>query len=367
MKWTHLGRAACFVTLASLGVSALAFAAEVTVTKRVSPEEQNAASAYWTRERLANTPAIPMPVDDGSSALSPENSATEAVLGPAGAVAPSGPAWNADSVAQTAYPRDWLAEDEGLDGEGSKAVAGTAGVYTYYDVNNQSALWTIFPHRWSGRLTYNTAAGPFYCSATVISGNNIVTAAHCVYDTTNNVWYSNWVFTPAYRNGSTPYGTFATSACTVMNSWVGLSGSYSISTWARHDVAVCSLRPNSAGQTINSAVVWAGRTWNTGNNQLIFNSGYPSRSYTDATITGASQYLRSCTAESFLYTTETLGSGCYWGRGSSGGSWLINYKPFLVSGWVNSVNSGLFIGQQNSYGARFNSNNIVPLCTTRGC
>jgi hypothetical protein len=45
----------------------------------------------------------------------------------------------------------------------------------------------------------------------------------------------------------------------------------------------------------------------------------------------------------------------------------VGYKPFVVNGQVNSVNSGLFIGQQNLYGARFNSNNIVPLCTARGC
>ena len=62
-----------------------------------------------------------------------------------------------------------------------------------------------------------------------------------------------------------------------------------------------------------------------------------------------------------------LGSGCFWGPGISGGSWLVGYKPFVVTGRVNSVNSGLFIGQQNLYGARFNSSNIVPLCNARGC
>jgi len=38
-----------------------------------------------------------------------------------------------------------------------------------------------------------------------------------------------------------------------------------------------------------------------------------------------------------------------------------------VTGEVNSANSGLYIGQQNLYGAWFNSNNIVPLCNARGC
>ena len=148
---------------------------------------------------------------------------------------------------------------------------------------------------------------------------------------------------------------------------MNLTGGYAINTWARNDVAVITLRPNSAGRTVNQMVGYAGRSWNYGTSQLHFNSGYPFRSYTDATLTSAGSYLRSCTAESFQQTTETLGGGCYYGRGISGGSWLRNYKPFVLTGNVNSVNSGLFIGTQNLYGPRFNSNNIVPLCTARGC
>jgi hypothetical protein len=266
-----------------------------------------------------------------------------------------------------------LAETSALDpdlGEENLAdlMAGTSSVYTSYDVNTQTALAQIYPHRWDGKLTFNVPGGSSSCSATVISGNNIVTAAHCVYDTSANTWYSNWVFTPAYRNGSAPFGTFSARACTILTSWINLTGGFSINSWSQHDVAVCTMNNNSAGQTLNGAVGWAGRLWNAGNNQLVFNSGYPARDYTDASIAnGPAQYLRSCTAETFLQTTETLGSGCSWGRGISGGSWLVGYKPFVVTGQVNSVNSGLYIGQQNLYGARFNSNNIVPLCNTRGC
>jgi hypothetical protein len=289
----------------------------------------------------------------------------------------------ATQIARAVYSQDWAAleEEEGPaleedpaweEGPAAEAPAdveaGTAAIYTYYDVNTQAALWQIYPHKWDGKLTFTTPTGGASCSATVISKNNIVTAAHCVYDSTANRFYSTWVFTPAYRNGSAPYGTFAAQTCTVLTAWVNLVGNYSINTWARHDVAVCTMRNNSAGKTLNQMVGWAGRLWNVGNNQLVFNSGYPARIYTDAQIaTGPAQYLRACTAESFLQTTQTLGSGCYWGRGISGGSWLVGYKPFVVSGQVNSVNSGLFIGGQNMYGARFNSSNIVPLCTARGC
>jgi hypothetical protein len=46
---------------------------------------------------------------------------------------------------------------------------------------------------------------------------------------------------------------------------------------------------------------------------------------------------------------------------------MINYAPGAVSGIVDGVNSGLFVGAQNMYGARFNSSNIVPLCTVAKC
>lgn len=341
----------------------------------ISAKKQAEAAAFWTRDRIAKAPAMKMPVDHGPGGIDTAALVDEAFLGPP-EMSPAGkPDPGADVVARNAYPGDWKVRsnqqvlDDIMGTDAAAAIdAGTSATYTYYDVNTQAALANIFPHRWMGKLTFSTASGSSSCSATVISGNNIVTAAHCVYDSTNNVWYSNWVFTPAYRNGTAPYGTFPATARWVLNSWINLTGSYSINTWARHDVAILKLGTNSAGQTINSAVGFAGRLWNASYNQLNFNSGYPARTYTDALIaTGPAQYLRSCTNESFQQTTETLGGGCFWGRGISGGSWLIGYKPFVVNGQVNSVNSGLFIGQQNMYGARFNSNNIVPLCTAAGC
>lgn len=357
--------------VALLALSALASsvaAAPLTLSKVVSPKQQAAASAYWTREMIADAPALALPLDGGLSGID-STAAQAAVTGPEGSTPPAMAESQAAAIAQAVYAQDWEAWGDEVALEAPADVpTGTSSVFTSYPVNTQTALWQIYPHIWDGRLTFITPSGNSSCSATVVSGNNIVTAAHCVYDTTNNRFYSNWVFTPAFRNGSTPYGTFAARTCTVLTAWVNLSGSFSINTWSRHDVAVCTMNNNSVGQTLNGAVGFAGRLWDADTRQLVFNSGYPARDYTDAVLAnGPAQYLRSCTAETFLQTTETLGSGCVYGRGISGGSWLVNYKPLVVSGQVNSVNSGLFLNEQNLYGARFNSNNIVPLCTARGC
>jgi V8-like Glu-specific endopeptidase len=376
----HKSRIVVLLTLLALLVFALGVQAQDSpaavdgsqvVSKTMTEAQQQRALALWTREAIAAAPAMELPVDVG--APDPSLAAQAEALAPmglAGSAAAGGQAPDAARIARAAYPRDWINRSDAQLGVADipASADGTPGIYTYYPVNTKTQLWKIYPHIWDGKLTFNTPTGGSSCSATVISGNNIVTAAHCAYDTTNNRWYSNWVFTPAYRNGTAPYGSFAAQTCWVLTAWVNLAGGYNIGTWARHDVAVCKMGNNSAGQTLNNAVGWAGRLWNAGNNQLVFNSGYPARIYTDALIAvGAAQYLRACTAESWLYTTETLGSGCYFGRGISGGSWLVGYQPFVVNGQVNSVNSGLFIGQQNLYGARFNSSNIVPLCTAASC
>jgi len=147
---------------------------------------------------------------------------------------------------------------------------------TRYIANWLAAMQTIYPHRWIGRFSFTTPNGTSYCSATAISGNNIVTAAHCVYDTpSRNAFYTNKVFTPAYRNGNAPYGSFATTNCSVLTAWVNLSGAYSINSWAPYDVAVCTVGTNAAGQTLNQVVGSAGKAWNYGYTRHIFNLGYP--------------------------------------------------------------------------------------------
>ncbi len=385
-----------------ISVAVMALALSVKAAPETMAEESDASSdeqvttlSFWSTEAIATAPAMELPVDFGWSGIDTTASNVEAFVGPGGKTRSSMAEEGSDQFHKEAYTQAWenltanwgneyvtalgepsgtLDENEaikdeqrGMD-ETADITAGTKNVYTNYDVNSKTALWKLYPHRWMGKLTFTKPSGNSSCSATAIRNNHIVTAAHCVYDTpSRNRWYTNKVFTPAYRNGSAPYGTFPTAGCRILTAWANLSGSYSINSWARHDVAVCKMGKNSAGKTLNQAVGWAGYGWNFGNNQLHFNSGYPARKYTDSLLSSPAQYLRSCTAESFKQTTDTLGSGCYYGRGISGGSWLRGYKPNYVTGWVNSVNSGLYLGQSNLYGARFTSNNIKALCNANGC
>lgn len=345
--------------------AAVGNAAGETTSIVISPAQQKAALDFWTRDRIAA--AKPMAMlsltnpETADSAAAPEQ---EAVMGMPGFSASGLAAANADEVARAAFAEDWRAATSLA---APQAPDGTSQTYTSYVVNQWQPAQTIYPHKWIGRLSFRTPSGTSYCSATSISGNVMLTAAHCLYDSTNNRWYSNWVFTPAYRNGNAPYGNFAATTCWVLTNWINLAGGFNINTWTRYDVGVCKMGKNAAGQTMNTAVGWMGRQWNYGYVRNYFNLGYPFRDYRDYAITDAGLYLRTCTAESFQQTTDTMGMGCNWSRGISGGPWMTAYAPPLVSGYANGVNSGFYIGTQNLYSIRFTGNNIVPLCTAAGC
>lgn len=337
--------------------------------------------SYWTRERIAKAPAIIMIEKKKPSA--PKKSSTTALTHETPMSTNGGsPAPDSNTIHRQAFAEDWekletefgnlYLENEPLNADSEDSLAnvltGTTSTYINYDINTFDVFWKAFPHKWIGKFTFTTPEGDASCSATAISNNHIVTAAHCVYDTPyRNAFYTNKAFTPAYRNGSAPYGTFPVTSCRVLAAWKNLSGNYSISTWTPHDVAVCNVGSNSIGQRLNAAVGWAGRSWDLPSQQLHFNAGYPANDVNDDFLPSPAQYLRACIAESFQYVPDTLGSGCFYGRGISGGPWLRNYAPFQAQGNVNSVNSGLFIGEHNLYGAKFTNRNIKVLCDAEGC
>lgn len=341
--------------------------ARLVETKVMTAAEQKAAMAFWTREAIAQAEPLAMPVTMDAPVPGEAAPAAAAAPGEFGSVPAGFADPGANRILQAAYPEDWAALPDLAEAEAALVPEGTSQIYTSYVVNQFSSAQKIYPHKWVGRLSFSTAGGTSYCSATAISNNVMVTAAHCLYDSTSNVWYSNWVFTPGYRNGNAPYGTFPALQCWVLTSWVNLAGGYSINGWAPHDVGVCKMGNNSAGVTLNAAVGWMGRSWNQPYVRHYHDLGYPFRDYNLNALPNAGQYLRTCVAESFQQAGEVRGMGCDLGPGISGGPWMTGYAINVVAGHVDGVNSGLFVGTRNIYGPRFNSNNIVPLCNAAVC
>lgn len=262
----------------------------------------------------------------------------------------------ADKSAKSNYPDEWQALNYNepltdFESDGFFDDYGTAAVFTSYLTNYYSNMYLQFPYRAVGKV-YISGGG--YCSASVISPNVIVTAAHCVYDTSANRWYSGWTFVPADRNGAAPYGSFAWSSAKVLSGWINASG-----TVRRYDVALIKLRPNSAGRNVSYYTGYLGRSWNYGYTVNLHAMGYPSN-------LSSGRYTYTCTAETFSGGTDVLGMGCNMTYGSSGGPWIRAFAP-NVTGYVDSVVSGGTPGTNTFYGPRFSSSNIVPLCGTSTC
>ncbi|AHI02157.1 trypsin-like serine peptidase [Kutzneria albida] len=140
---------ATLATLLLLGASAQAAQAAPVGSAEFSAEQQSAALAFWTPQRLA--------------------SATGADTGAA--------------IAATS-PQRWT---------GGGLISSTAG--------------KVFFHNPKTNGTYACSGDA------VNSGNRsiVATAGHCVVDTDGTA-YDNWVFIPGYDHGNRPHGTFAATS-----------------------------------------------------------------------------------------------------------------------------------------------------------
>lgn len=237
------------------------------------------------------------------------------------------------------------------------AVAGSAmaqkDIFTQYqETGNPKAPRAI------GKLFLNGG----YCSASVISGHNIiVTAAHCCWDRAKKKWIGGWSFAPAYSNGNAPFGVFKWAQARVLNSWIDNGDIAS-------DVCLIALRKDSAGHGVTYYTGWLGRSWNYGSALSMHALGYPGN-------IGGGNYLELCASESFSPSifcggTSVLNTGCSMTYGSSGGPWIRDYRTgnhvdSVVHGYQSTSCTGTFGKTFN--GARFTSANIVTLCNAQGC
>jgi V8-like Glu-specific endopeptidase len=196
------------------------------------------------------------------------------------------------------------------------------------------------------------------CSASVISGNNIiVTAAHCCYDRSSNAWLGGWAFAPGYNNGNAPYGMFYWLDARVPTGWI-TNGD------VPDDVCLIRMANDSAGHPLTYYTGWLGRAWNFPPNQNMHAFGYPGN-------IGGANNQEVCVAPSSQWNcgSGALKMNCNQTYGSSGGPWI---KDYGAGDHVNATVHGYDTQCSGPFGQVFNgpqftSNNIAMLCTAEGC
>lgn len=320
-----------------------------------SPQEQRETHKMWTRRAMRQAQAADlMAVTSEELALALAETDTVEYQGEPGFVPGSGPEPGADALAEAAFPDQWDA------GQTDVVAAGTAIPFTAFLGNYYSTFWKTHPYRMIGRLNYVNAQGKAsWCTATPIGPDTIVTAAHCVFDTAANRWYSKFSFCPAYRNGNCPYRTFAWTNAWIPNGYINAAEfKYGI----RYDVAVLQLGKNTLGKSVHQMVGYMARSWNQSYSQYVRTIGYPQKFYNG-------QYSWICESSTIQAGTDIMQMGCNSGPGHSGGPWI---RGFGSTNQINNVMSyevtdGPLMGRHMG-AARFSSNNIVVLCNLApGC
>jgi hypothetical protein len=189
----------------------------------------------------------------------------------------------------------------------------------------------------NGRVFWSCSAGSLSsCSASVIpstSGDVIVTAGHCVYDTTALKWLTNcnWIFVPAYSNGNAPYGRWPAREAAALTAWTQSNPNFN------YDVAFVALSTLS-GYHISQLTGSQSLGFNQLRSRASYSFGYP------VNIANG-EYLQMCSgvpAPSKYTLNGYVGQGlsnCLMGGGCSGGPWLQLFNETTGVGITYSVNS----------------------------
>ena len=147
----------------------------------------------------------------------------------------------------------------------------------------------------------------------------ITTAGHCVSDGSGH-FYTNWVFIPATRLGSVPFGSWTWRQVVTTATWHFGGGGVPNA----QDVAVIALFPNSSSVKIGSYTGYAGFKI-----PDLYAGQY-------VTMIGYRCNLDSCAkdhrkdAQVFGDSNNTDIAGSDMSGGASGGGWLINYGQYAT-------------------------------------
>jgi hypothetical protein len=213
------------------------------------------------------------------------------------------------------------------------------------------------PYSVNGRVFVKQGKLRGYCSGTAIDSPTrqlVLTAGHCVNSGHLNgrtVWSQYLEFVPAYTAGEAPFGKFVSR----------LGHIYAPRQWSKggnpdFDLGAFLTHPNRQGVNVADAVGGgAAIALGLSRRQRFRSFGYP----------GNVKRMQGCTAPyigddrlSFpLAGPPTLGIGCHWAPGASGGGWLIGDGT-----QIDGLTSYLHLGNRShTFGPYFSQETVGRL------
>jgi V8-like Glu-specific endopeptidase len=332
MKMQTLAFAASLATL--LFAIPPAQAQQKTVSL-VNPDAR-AAVAYWTPERFKAAQPLPMPQ------LAPGDTTPEQPL-----ATPPGMAASSDARPPSAglrpQPQRLFVPDATLNPAQREAIVpSAAGSFkTHYTSSRVFPLFTgagadysadrAYPYITVGKLFFTIGSAPYFCSASVIQRRIVVTAGHCVHSGTAGGYYNNWVFVPAYRDGTAPLLAWHWRAVTVTDTWAAGGGGFPNAA----DYAMIEFADQSFGGytfALGDVTGWLG--WQT----LSLSANHTSKLGYPCNL-DACQRMQIVTSSAFRNTApNNVEYGSDARGGSNGGPWVQNFQVLQAGGGSGSNN-----------------------------
>jgi V8-like Glu-specific endopeptidase len=188
-------------------------------------------------------------------------------------------------------------------------------------------------------------AGSHYCSGSVVdspTGDIVITAAHCVYDSSAGTYINGVAFVPGYHDGQQPYGVWTPSKILVPQQWID-SGD------PDYDVAFVVVHQPSSSDRIQDQV---------GADELGLNPSYTSLAQVVG-YPGTTERPVTCTDNTRELGPTQLEFDCPgFPDGTSGGPFLTDVDQQTGHGTVVGVIGGYETGGDTpdiSYSAYFGS------------
>ena len=314
------------ILLAAPAGSAAADKSLQIISSRSDPAFK-ATTSVWTSERMRNAKPCPMPTREGVPAK-----VSAKPVGAPGLI-PGG------------VPGQEYSLQKVMDGMETFPLGYTyPPPYTRYENFNSTKApyngYKAYPYRTVGTLFFTQNGIDYRASASSIGNYAVWTAGHCVSDGNGN-WSSNFLFIPAYKDGSPPVW---------WAEWTGTT-SWTTVAWNSYgdlcrDMGGVVMNLNATGKKV-SYVGWMGFAWNWSRDHHWHGIGYPAAPPFDGNkqIICASSHSRDDNPCYFSERPYTMGTGCDQTGGCSGGPWIMDFSGQAgASNYVNGHFSYYYIG-----------------------